>query len=334
MHRNLTHDPVGTFRRRRALIVLSLMAALLLPVAIAWACGPNRQMQCDRMSYSPGGQVSCSGVNFYENMQLSFRLDNGGPVGSVTTTSEGTFTFSFAAPADPGAYTLVAEGFDENGNPRPGLPARQSFEVAAPAPPQQAPDASPQTPTPAPGAAPAPGARNPAPRSNSPTRQERGGTNRGSDQGRSRAESPAADGNGGRRDPSRTGQGGGAPSGGLINPNEGVIESVGQEVFAGSVSREDRASTPAGGNLPSTSPSPSKSNGSAPAEASASGDLWSGFGSSANPSLVPGANDALGPEADATPGVTWGLALLGLGLLVLMATLGVAEARRRRALTR
>jgi len=328
VQRNHTDRPVGTIRRRQTLIALSVMAALLLPAAIAWACGPNRQMQCDRMSYAPGGQVSCSGVNFYENMELSFRLDNGPSLGSVTTTPEGTFTFSFAAPGEPGAYTLVAEGFDENGNSRPGLPARQSFEVVAPAPAQQSPGASPQ----APGDAPAPGsprAANPTPGSNSPTRQGRGEPNRGGDQGRSRSESPAG-GNGGRREPSRSGDGGSAPSRGPVNSNEGVIESAGQPVFAGSATREERASTTPGGK---SAPS-SESSGSAPAEASATGDLWSGFGSSANPSLLPGVNDSLAPDADTAPGVTWGLGLLGLGLLLLLATLSLAEARRRRASTR
>lgn len=334
MQRSLTHDPVGTARRRHALIALTVMAALLLPAAVAWACGPNRQMQCDRMSYAPGGQVSCSGVNFYENMDLSFRLDNGGPVGSVTTSSEGTFTFSFAAPSAPGAYTLVAEGFDESGNPRPGLPARQSFEVAAPAPARPAPGASPQAPTPGavptPGATPpAPGAGAPAPGTKAPRRPGTGRPNRGGDQGRSQSESPA-DSNGGRRGSPRSGNGGSALPALPMNANEEVIENAGRQVFADSVTRADRASVAPGGK---SSPS-SGSSGLAPGEASATGDLWSGFGSSAKPSLVPSANDPLAPEAADARGVTWGLALLGLGLLILMVTLGLAEASRRRALAR
>jgi len=334
--RHTSHPGAGTRRRRQTLVVLSLMAALLVPAAIAWACGPNRQMQCDRMTYAPGGTVSCSGVNFYENMDLTFRLDNGPQVGSVKTSPEGTFTFSFAAPGEPGAYTLVAEGFDEQGNYRPGLPARQSFEVAAPAPAQQQETGgggSPQSP----GAAPSPGARNPAPGSDSPTRQGRDGPSRSGDQGRARTESPAerngggqAERNGGGQGSPRSGNGVSVPAGGgPVNTNEGVVDSGGQDVFTGSVTREERASTVDGGPAAS-----SESGGAAPSEASAAGDLWSGFGSGANPSLLPGGNDALSPEAETSPGVTWGLGLLGLGLLALMATLAVAEARRRRAGTR
>lgn len=131
--------------------------------------------------------------------------------------------------------------------------------------------------------------------------------------------------------PSR-GRGGVRVEGGS-NARPVVRGRSGERLFGGSTSPADGAggrsasSAEAAGVLgagaASTSPPPS--------EQSASGDLWSGFSSGPAGSLVPGpTHGAPGDGQSVQLGV--GMALLGFGLVALLAGFGFAEIRRRRSL--
>lgn len=131
--------------------------------------------------------------------------------------------------------------------------------------------------------------------------------------------------------PSR-GRGGVRVEGGS-NASPVVRGRSGERLFGGSTSPADGAggrsasSAEAAGVLgagaASTSPPPS--------EQSASGDLWSGFSSGPAGSLVPGpTHGAPGDGQSVQLGV--GMALLGFGLVALLAGFGFAEIRRRRSL--
>lgn len=61
------------------------------------------------------------------------------------SSSNGSFSTAFNAPAGGGSYILSVTGREPNGSVTPGLPARASFNVTA-APPQPAPDPDPPPP--------------------------------------------------------------------------------------------------------------------------------------------------------------------------------------------
>jgi hypothetical protein len=72
-----------------------------------------------------------------------------------------------------------------------------------------------------------------------------------------------------------------------------------------------------------------------PSQSTAAGDLWSGFASGPNSSLLPGGATDPAPSASGSgPRLALGMALLGAGLTALLAGFAVAGLRRRRASTR
>jgi len=114
-----------------------------------------------------------------------------------------------------------------------------------------------------------------------------------------------------------------------VNTNEGVIKTAAGTAFAGSVSRKDRAAA---------AKAKAKETGSAsnaqPTTRTATADLWSGFASSKNPSLMPSAGDPGVPAGGTSTGVLAGLGLLGVGLLALFGLGALAVAARREARSR
>lgn len=305
---------VGIARRRRALLVLAVTSLMVVPVAISWACGPNRGVQLDRHDYFPGQSVTISGANWIEGVNVQVTL-NGNFVTGVTTNSTGNFSASFAAPSAAGSYTVVADGVDPStGNSLPGGNTRQTFTVTA----RQAASS--------PGAN-APGAA-PRPRGNSPA----GGTtsggvgNRGRSGGNSRTVSGGERRSSGGGERARSGAGAPSGAGGPVNASEeGLIKSAGATAFAGSVTRQARVKAATGGASRSKSKAAAR-----PSERSAAADLWSGLASGKNPSLAAGANDGQAPSTAKGAGLALALGLLGVGFLTLLG-LGVAEAQRRRS---
>jgi len=303
-------------RRRRALVLLAVAGLLLIPAAISWACGPNRAIELDKVTYGPDDAVEVSGANFDNGATVDIKVD-GSTV--VTTTVDGTghIATSFRAPSSPGTYAVRTDGVNTWGQALEGTGNTRMLSVAA-----------------EPGRAPGGGTgggRTPG----------TSGPETGSEEGAAPRRTSGADGKGGTGDNQRSATGGErigrapanggvrtdarAPADSGVNTTEGAITTGGTTAFAGSVTqatRADVAERATGGGPTGGSPSP------APSERSAGADLWSGLGSGENPSLVPG-NDAGLAAPDTGSGLAWGLLLLAAGLLALIA-LGVAEARRRR----
>src|SRR4051794_21232295 len=132
-------------RRRSVTVVSVVVAAIVVPVAIAYACNPQAHVSLDKSAYQPGAAITVNGSFFPPSTAVTIN----GPGGSksVTTSSGGGFTTTIAAPSSPGDYTITASratgGF-----------APAAFSVVAPAPAPAAAAAEPAA-----AAAPAPAAQ-------------------------------------------------------------------------------------------------------------------------------------------------------------------------------
>ena len=289
----------GVVRRRRATFVTMVVAALVVPVAIAYACNPQAHVSVEQTgntvtvygSYFPGGATITISGNWGESV-------------TQKASPGGGFQVSLTAPSAPGNYTVTAS------RPTGGF-APASFTVAAPTPAPAA--ARPSTPAASAPAAEtarsAPGFKAPSvARSEAPASAER--TN-----------PPARSGG------STTSGGGGSSAGGT------VTSASGQTVFSGSQSSATPAptfSTPAAAaSRTSTSTSrPAPARTTAPAEQAALSDLFSNYQPGRTPSLTGAAAGA--PAGGAGSGLGLGIGLLAFGLLALVAGLTANEVRRRR----
>lgn len=123
--------------RLRLIGVLTALCLALVPAAVAWACTPQSFLALDKTVYSAGDRVEVRGDNFRSDRQLTLKLEPGGTVGTVTSSSNGSFTTAVKVPAnaDSGSYTLSVIGYEPDGSVTPGLPARAAFEVTAASPP-------------------------------------------------------------------------------------------------------------------------------------------------------------------------------------------------------
>lgn len=313
---------VSTAGRRRALFALAVTALLVVPAALSWACGPNRAVQLDRFDYHPGDPVTVTGSNFEVGATV-FVTVNGDQVAQGTASGTGNLTVTFNAPATPGTYTLATQGVDQNGQALAGTGGTQSFTVSPVPSTSGGGSGGGSTSAPSPGTtrAPAPGSTGAQPGA---TRQS--GSNSTSGRERSRAGAQQRSGATAPRGsaPSRSG----GVSGG-VNTTEGVIRTAGTTAFAGSVTRQDRvaAATKAKAKSKAKAGSPAQAD---PAPGTATADLWSGFASAKNPSLMPSTGNSGVPAGGTGSGATLGLALLGLGMVALLGLAGLTAASRRR----
>lgn len=327
-----TRSLIGMSPARLA-VVLTVIAAMLVPAAVAWACNPQGDVRTDQQSYRPGEDMTVSGSWFSSNTNITITTDPPGVSAGTTSTSAGTFRTTVAAPSEPGSYALMAS----DGR----APARTTFTVAERTQPSGG------TPTfgePTIDRSPAgvvtrvgqptgsSGGSDPGPRpqparagSSEPTtivlRPAPAPAARTTGGGGSLGGGGGFDGGGGS---SGGGSGGGeSGAGGAASGTEsGVIRvPAGRSVFVDSLAPADRRAGGAGRATTTAA-------GRGPSERAATGDLWGGFRSGKAPSLL----DAGGSADDSGPGASIGLALLGLGLVGLLSALAVAEARRRRAL--
>ena len=303
--------------RRRSLFVLAVAAMIVVPAAISWACGPNRQIQLDRYEATPGQTINVTGSNFYENIDVSILVNNE-PVASARTSGTGTLSGSFSAPSAAGVYTVHTDGVNpDTGQALAGTGTPQSLVVKAPAT---------SGTTSGGNGSPSTGKTAPAPGTTTGTQP---GTTRQSDSSRTSGREQSRS---GARERSGSGttrgtSGSGSPTAGGVNTTAGVVEtSSGTTAFAGSVTRADRAAA-AKAKPKSKAAARSKAR---PAQSTASADLWSGFASSKNPSLMADGAGAGIPAAETSSGVTAGLLLLGVGLLGVLGLGGMAIADRRR----
>ena len=297
--------------RLRVLSVIAVAASCVVPVAISWACGPNRAIQTDRVTYTPGQTVNVTGANFEPAADVDVKL-NGTTVASTKVSPTGNISTSFPAPSTAGTHALRTDGVDIHGQALQGTGNTVTFTVAAPA---QSPSGG------RPGSSPGTAPQRPSTVAPAPGRTSGGRAPSGSgDTSRS-----VSGGEQLRREAARR-----APANAGINTTEGVIRAQWTTSFAGSVPRATRAAVAAQADGRRSARADDRGAGktAVPSEGSAASDAWSGLGTSS--ALVPGANDpGVSEETGGGSVLTWALALLGLGALVL-AGLGVAEVQRRR----
>lgn len=142
--RTASASVVSRTATRRTLLTGGLLGALalVLPLALAWACVPGATIGFDRAvyEYRAGDTVTVLGRAFAPATQVTLTL--AAPSGASTTVgsgvltdSAGTFRDSFALPASaaPGAYVVVASinTTDVDGHGR-AYEARESFTVPPP----------------------------------------------------------------------------------------------------------------------------------------------------------------------------------------------------------
>lgn len=294
---------------------------IVVPAAISWACGPNRAIQLSSYEVAPGSSVTLTGGNFYPDIDITIKV-NGEVAGSGHTTSTGNLSAVFKAPTAPGTYSVHTDGIDpDTGQSLAGTGTPQSLVVKAPAP----------APTTGGGGGSTPSTGNGAPSPGTTTGSQPGssgqtGSNRTSGREPSRSGTRQRSTSGTDRGTSGTRAEGSVGA----NTTEGVIRSAGRTAFAGSVPRKDRAAAAkakAKGKVKAATGSVAEVR---PTQGTATSDLWSGFASSKNPSLMPGAGDSGVPTAGTSTGVKAGLALLGIGLVAALGLGGLAVAARRR----
>ena len=296
--------------RLRVIFVIGVAVSCVVPVAIAWACGPNRAIQTDRIEYSPGQTVRVTGANFDPGATVDVKLD-GATVATTEVSSTGNINTSFSAPRAAGTYVLRSDGVNIHGQALEGTGNSQTITVKTPArsPSGSSPGTSPQ---------PTPGATAPAPGRTSGGRAPSGSGGRSRTvSGGEQLQRAAAQRAAGRRAAANAG----------VNTTEGVINAQGTTSFAGSVPRATRAAVAAQADERRPGRAAERGSGKAarPSESSAASDAWSGLASAASPALTPGAAE-LGTR-DGGSLLPW--ALLALGALALVGV-GVAEVQRRR----
>ena len=329
---------------RTLLVALAMLAITVSGAALAWACTPggdiNARGPTGGNSGPQGSEMIVDATGFAKNAPVDVRWINseGQTLRPLTTARGPEFTVSSTVPnlAD-GVYYVVATGdyIDAETGEQKTRQVVRPFQVGEPAesPSPADPDPSPNpgsgsTPAPGAGSTPAPGAgstpapapdrapTNLNPRSGSPGSPP-AGSNPGGD---TVLGLPFGTGNETLGERTRSG-GGGATS----DRDSVTTLPSGQTVFsdslAGTGPNGTGSSDGAAGSEPATA-----SNG-APSERSAGGDLRSGLsaeGGSGRPALGGGT-----AESSRSP-LVLGMALLGLGLVALAGSAGVAQARRRR----
>lgn len=333
---------------RTLLAAFAVLAITVSGAAMAWACTPGANIDArgptGGNSGPQGSQMTTVGEGFVSGAEVELRVqtENGRTVADLGRTRGPSFTFETKVPSLPdGHYYVVATAPDPEARDSGGIRyAPKAFTVGDPAPSSPGPDPEP-SPNPGAGSTPTPGAGStpaPAPGAGSTPAPAPDGapTN-----GNPRSGSPGSP-------PARPNPGGNTVLGGLPFGNGNANGTVGERSDFGPSASSDRDSVttlPSGqtvfsGSLAGTGPNgtgssdgaagpgPGTASANAPSERSAGGDLRSGLSAetgSGRPALGGGT-----AESSRSP-LVLGMALLGFGLVALVGSAGVAQARRRRA---
>ncbi|HET8953545.1 MAG TPA: hypothetical protein VFN44_23685 [Solirubrobacteraceae bacterium] len=293
-----------------------VVAAALVPAAIAWACNPQAHISLNGTSFSPGQSITVYGSYFATNANVTVSGAGNAPV-TVKTSGGGGFTVSgFTAPSTPGSYTITAT------RPTGGF-APVSFQVVAPA------QANPPVTT---------GTGTQPSGSSAPAEQQAQAPSRS-------FETPAVAKS--EREPatSRERSSNGNRSPGSEPTQTTAPAAPAQPVFSGSTAPATSTTTFA--TQPSTTgaAAPARTRGNArersagsgrattpaaagPSQQTAFSDVWSGFQPGRTASLTSAGAGA--PDNGPGSQLAWGIGLLALGVFGLVGGLAYTEARRRR----
>ncbi|MGH2742940.1 MAG: hypothetical protein ACRDN8_10745 [Thermoleophilaceae bacterium] len=297
-------------------VVFVALAALLAAAALAWACHPAASITVSPSTGAPGTPVTVTGKTFApgETVHIGWGGANGTTLGRALVSPSGTFQSTVTIPDAPAdTYTIVASA--------PAAPTAgsvTSFVIPGPAPaPRAGSEGGSPSSTPA---------REPSAPGNEPqgAHTTSGATSGGDGVGhRHRGQTVSS----GRTVNGGGARGGGGASAGGAAAAAGEVATLpsGTSVFADSLASPRKAETRAGGKAAKSSA------GSGVSQASAAGDLWSGFRSRA----AAGVLGSTSSGADAPRSVPLlSTVLFGLGLMTVVVGLGVAGSRRRRMLAR
>src|SRR3954471_8050457 len=83
-------------RRRSITIASVVVAAIVIPVAIAYACNPQAHVSLDKSAYQPGATITVNGSYFTPNQPVT--VSGPGSSASVMTSSGGGFKTTITAP--------------------------------------------------------------------------------------------------------------------------------------------------------------------------------------------------------------------------------------------
>ncbi|MDP9389437.1 MAG: hypothetical protein M3Q48_16360 [Actinomycetota bacterium] len=116
-----------------------VVGALVIPVALAWACIPVANLKVSPVQVQPGQEVTVTGGPFgsssfpkpHSPVVLHLNAVDGPVLATIEPDGSGALSGSFVVPADtkPGNYVVVATQEAQVGDTTWGVPARALLQV-------------------------------------------------------------------------------------------------------------------------------------------------------------------------------------------------------------
>lgn len=132
-------------KRMTGVVVGTIAAAVVLPLAAAWACTSLATLKLNPTAANTGTAVTAEGYGFARDgqgapVEVRFATSDGPVLAKVTPNAQGLVKFSFTAPqGTAGHYTVIASqvyapGHKSAGETVPGTPARATLALNGAAP--------------------------------------------------------------------------------------------------------------------------------------------------------------------------------------------------------